>query len=169
MPPEVLDLISDFLMELDTTSPRPFDPHLGQKVQSLQNLRYTCRQLVSPQFLSSLTNISITIRSLAFIFCPFFMLNVYNTAPNAYVSVSNNLPPEDLSIPNNFNIKSISLSIRNHIKNRFCHTDESRLSRPSRSSIGPLWKQIGNPCIDLGKRGLDGEIEYVCLYVAKVG
>ena len=53
MPAEVLDLISDFLMELDTSTPRPFDPFLNQKVQSLQNLRHTCRQLVFPHFCPS--------------------------------------------------------------------------------------------------------------------
>lgn len=48
MPPEVLDLISDFLMDLDTTCLRPSDPILDAKAQSLQNLRYTCRQMVFP-------------------------------------------------------------------------------------------------------------------------
>ena len=130
MPAEVLDLISDFIMELDTSSPRPFDPLLEQKVQSLQNLRYTCRQLVSPCLSSSLTNFSITILSLAFISCLFFMLDVNDTAHKA-CSFLNKLLLQDLSILRSSNIRSISLSIRNRIRNLSYHTDELRLFRRS--------------------------------------
>jgi hypothetical protein len=50
MPGEVLDLISDFIMETPTTSPRPLDPELSAKVQTLQNLRYTCRRIYHHSF-----------------------------------------------------------------------------------------------------------------------
>lgn len=50
MPAEVLDLISDFTMGLSTISPRPTDPEIDVKVQNLQNLRYTCRQMYHHSF-----------------------------------------------------------------------------------------------------------------------
>jgi len=46
MPAEVLDLVSDFILDMDMSSPRPL-PDLIRKVQTLQHLRYTCRQMVS--------------------------------------------------------------------------------------------------------------------------
>jgi hypothetical protein len=48
MPAEVLDLISDFIMQLDKSNPRPPDPLLETHVRTLQSLRSTCRQLVPP-------------------------------------------------------------------------------------------------------------------------
>src|SRR5271170_6937973 len=48
MPAEVLDLISDFLMQLDTSTPRSYDPNLDKNCRSLQSLRHTCRKMVLP-------------------------------------------------------------------------------------------------------------------------
>jgi hypothetical protein len=50
MPAEVLDLVSDFLINPDPDFPRDSDPNLYRKVRSLQNLRYTCRQLYHHSF-----------------------------------------------------------------------------------------------------------------------
>lgn len=82
MPAEVIDLISDFVMDHNpTSSSRPlFDPFLEQKVRSLQSLRHTCRQLVRPLPRISLfianKLFSITIRFHGSISSPSSMLNV---------------------------------------------------------------------------------------------
>lgn len=54
MPGEVLDLISDFIMDINpylhqNLDPRQLDLYLYEKSHSFQSLRYTCRQLVPPR------------------------------------------------------------------------------------------------------------------------
>jgi hypothetical protein len=105
MPAEVLDLISNFIMEVDNSSPRLLEPNLHQKVQSLQNLRYTFRQMVPllpPSLNSVLTCDSTITPSRESISSPFYMLNVYeivtNTVLELYYPLSSNHRPRYLTL-----------------------------------------------------------------------
>src|SRR5277367_5348692 len=98
MPAEVLDLISDFLMELDPSVPRPYDPNLDKNCRSLQSLRHTCRKMVPPSTLVPYTNVcSTTTLSPASISSPSSTPNVVVTAPST--TSSTNQPPTPPSPP----------------------------------------------------------------------
>lgn len=124
MPAEVLDLISDFLMEHHISPPRSFDSYLERKVQSLQNLRYTCRQLVYlPP--NRIAKISTIIHSHESTSSPSFTLRPVVAVVMTHTSESHHT----LRYSNPLNSKSISLHTHGLIKDHSFRTVEFLLFR----------------------------------------